>query len=189
MFCRFFQKCSSFLLVTRAESNHTCKKKLSFRIAFFKKCALCHFIDDQEFCDITVSLITVQVRAFVYLRTFLLDIEVLLFEINTSPDEIEPFSDVELGEAIGHPMHGHLQGLLVRAGRLLLAFQSRLFDQAQRLLQHILQESLHSKQQHNFVLGRMLDPGFVLGQDQFHKSCRYATCGERKERSVVANFF
>ena len=41
-------------------------------------------------------------------------------------------------EAIGHPIHGHLLGLPVRAVRLLMVFHTRSCDRAQRHLQYIL---------------------------------------------------
>ena len=59
------------------------------------------------------------------------------------------FSVGGLGQAIGHPMHGHLLGMPVRAVRLLAVFQTRWFHRVQQLLQHMLLECLHNEQQHN----------------------------------------
>ena len=46
-------------------------------------------------------------------------------EINTTPDWGRAFSAVDLGQAIGHLMHGNLLGLQVRAVRLLMVLRTR----------------------------------------------------------------
>ena len=49
-------------------------------------------------------------------------------------------SDVDPGQAIGHPMHGNLVGLPVLTLRLLMVFQTRSTDRTRRLMQFLVLE-------------------------------------------------
>ena len=189
---RFFffvkkKKFLSFLFRTPAELLHMCRRTSTLH------CVLCtsHIVSCRPrlwawWCQcVLVLLYNSAVRA----STSLFSVKGLVkWKWHTSGWD-RAFSVVDLCQPIGHPMHGHLLGLLDRSVWLLMVFRARSFDRVHRLLQYNLLECLRSEQQHDWMVDRTVDPYLVLWEDQFQKWCRCASCGERKERSVAANFF
>ena len=57
---------------------------------------------------------------------------------------------------------------------------TKTYARVRRLLQCILQ--------HNWTFHSFWDPFLGLWPNRFHKLCQYATCGNREERAVTANF-
>ena len=69
-------------------------------------------------------------------------------------------SAVDLGQAVGHPMHD-LLGLPVRSVRLSDP-RSVIQDRVRRHVRSILLECLRNEEQHNRMFGSISDPSLVL---------------------------
>ena len=111
------------------------QKDVPFAVSF-TRCALNHFVNDNELSEVSVSCSRYNsaLRLF-HFRTFFLILQLLFFKLFSVRRACEwnyhhPRWDRAslffcLGQASSHSMHGHIIGLLVCVVRLLVVFRQR----------------------------------------------------------------